>query len=1198
VARGRRREGDPARMTLEALVAAIHRVNPTERGFGPEVLAERYAQKARLQSVLIERFAEALVPRVGRDSAIVSLDFRAGGDAGHARIDALDDGARAWVRARLLEVEAAEVPLVLPADGAVDPLTEGLEALEAYDYPLAERCLRAALPGAAAGRALLELWVDCLADDASALAFWAAEGTRLVADPEARMLVAVAASRQGARAVALEALVGLSGARAAKAWVRLGHGSLAADQVGQALRDRAAAAMADAALPALVGLDRALAGRAATERAPLEQLLAVAVGPAEVEAAARALQALHPESRLAAQALADLMAQARREAQVEAASAGAAEVAAGRWGPAVVHLRAAVALGADPTELRVAEARWAAAVGAERSAAVMAQLQSGVDVAGLLAWLALSDRPAVPELRVLPWLEQLEQLGRSPKPAVRAVLALDAALVAHGQQDLEAVEVVLQGHGRVLADLPAFDTLQSQLAEAARVAQLGVVEAALVAAERCHQAGDVAEALAVLAGVSFTGVADGVRARVEAMRDRLRHRREADALEAEADRRVAADDLLGARAVVAQRLAMDPDALAWRARLAAVDVAVAKTWHFTVLHPHEPCGLPDAVALPGDPALRALTPDGRHVVVATAQGRWVFVRWLAVGSPALVVRAVVLRAPVAGPVRDLVVDTAGRLALAVGDGTHLLVIDALGVRPLDHVPLRPVPEDGELEEVRLLPGGSCAWVGEAQAGRSALMVIEPGGRVLRTFARTPTVVAVVGAPGAARVALGDGATVHLHEATGRRIGSWRFEGLVHGVARWGAEGVVVLTEQGSGARVHVVAPGRRPRPVDLPGAPGELHGLAALGDGVFVHLMQGTRRVLFALATDGDQLVVRWSAAVGLRAQLVTDPAGTRVALLALGEGPAAVVLLAVDAPPDLPSPVDRQAGLVHAPWGLTPCVGLSVQRRARAQAMVQLLRAQPKRARRGWIREQIATEMGEDEVVELFHATRRVSFQLGSEVAEHAQARFPQSAQVRLLYADRAARLGNWARVGTLLSAVAPAGTEDYAGHFHHLRGLSLLFSGAPHSAVTAWQDGVACPGAEACGLAGLARSVDADDDGALSVHAFLVRALQRADAARAAGDFEAVIHRLDHPYTWLHAELQSFARLTEAQLETPARTDAAWVRKARTITAFVVMTTPGHAAPDWMTLQLPATRWAPERIESLRAQALLWLTPAPEGQ
>lgn len=97
------------RVVLEprALCRLIRAVSPTGRALGDEARRQAHALKARLQSAAIRQLEAALVVRRTPDPRIVGLGLRRDGngsvrdDLGHARLDALDDDARARVCARL-----------------------------------------------------------------------------------------------------------------------------------------------------------------------------------------------------------------------------------------------------------------------------------------------------------------------------------------------------------------------------------------------------------------------------------------------------------------------------------------------------------------------------------------------------------------------------------------------------------------------------------------------------------------------------------------------------------------------------------------------------------------------------------------------------------------------------------------------------------------------------------------------------------------------------------------------------------------------------------------------------------------------------------------------------------------------------------------------------------------------------------------
>ena len=138
-----------ARVSMEELVALVHRVNPTGRQLPADEEAHRYRQKSELQSLLIARHGDDLVvEQVSED--VVSLRHPHGmADACHAVVGELDEEARAWVRRRLVDATLAEPHEpdrpTAPLDRTVslDPLARGRVALEEWDYDQARACLHA-----------------------------------------------------------------------------------------------------------------------------------------------------------------------------------------------------------------------------------------------------------------------------------------------------------------------------------------------------------------------------------------------------------------------------------------------------------------------------------------------------------------------------------------------------------------------------------------------------------------------------------------------------------------------------------------------------------------------------------------------------------------------------------------------------------------------------------------------------------------------------------------------------------------------------------------------------------------------------------------------------------------------------------------------------------------------------------------------
>ncbi|MCU0687874.1 MAG: hypothetical protein MUF34_37460, partial [Polyangiaceae bacterium] len=219
---------------LRELLELLRRVNPTGRGRSAREERARYAEKARLQSLLIEDYPLEVRVRAHDDMpGVVSLAVpRLGASAAHAVVEALSARARAWVE-ESLEAGASEPSSRRPRErAAAAPETPGEAALaraarrlEEYDFECAEADLAGLLRDSAATpterrRALtllLELYVDRLANDAAALTL---EPTLRSLEPvpeSAHELLGVAAQRAGAFEAALRHLGRCSAERAAEA---------------------------------------------------------------------------------------------------------------------------------------------------------------------------------------------------------------------------------------------------------------------------------------------------------------------------------------------------------------------------------------------------------------------------------------------------------------------------------------------------------------------------------------------------------------------------------------------------------------------------------------------------------------------------------------------------------------------------------------------------------------------------------------------------------------------------------------------------------------------------------------------------------------------------------------------------------------------------------------------------------------------
>jgi hypothetical protein len=447
------------------ILALIHDVNPSGYDLPPKESARRYAQKSRLQSLLVRRFADEIQVEPGDEPGVVGLRHRSSGaDACHAIIASLDDDARSWVQMRLDLDDGAEsappsvTPLDEPAESAPPsdaPLDElstgallarGRAALEAYDFDAACERFRAALDRGSreAAPLLLAVLVEHLGLDEDALGVEERLDAETLKQRDVRLLLALAAARCDQRDRAVRHVRAEEGDEAAEVFVALARRALARGAVEDAARDATEVQRRGPAHPAWHDLAATVKKRRAEERAPLEaeaQRLFEAGRFDEAEAGAAALTVRWPESAVA-HAIARAGEERRRREQAHAlAIEGHAALDQSETERALVLLRRAFALGVhgdDATQaeqdLERAEAAARERQGREKADEIVHVLREGYLLRGLTDYVALDAErrnyvQGRVELAELVLLDQTGVLGVGPeaKAAAQAVMALKRA---------------------------------------------------------------------------------------------------------------------------------------------------------------------------------------------------------------------------------------------------------------------------------------------------------------------------------------------------------------------------------------------------------------------------------------------------------------------------------------------------------------------------------------------------------------------------------------------------------------------------------------------------------------------------------------------------------------------------------------------------------------------------------------------------
>jgi hypothetical protein len=502
VLRGRVRPDAPA------LCALVRAVNPSGEELPAAERARRYAQKSRLQSLLVARFADEIevVPDLAAGPGVVLLRHRpSGSTASHALVAELDDEARSWAQRRLDELAADPTPAPAPfperrrprarrADpdddgpdgdaGTDDLLRAGQRALEAYDYDLARslftRALEHSVGAAAPAAALLDLLVEQLGADTDALALTGSLGAPALADPHSRRHLALAAARTGNRAGALAFLKDLRDPGTAGVFAALTRSALAEGDPEEAARDLAEVRGRDPSHPELAALESALEAAHAALWKPIEATVLALVADGLFEAAENAARNL-PAGAARSPALRKALRTAgdhNRGARAAQLVAGAERaLAAGEAQTAIALLRQSLVEHPENQTARVEQLlAGAEARERERAAALAAEpvtrLLAAADPSeALVAYLALA-----PDARALvragsprPELARLDAAAvtaTGARATVAAVLALARAERIAGD-DPDAALALLQTHGKLLEGVRDAETV-TRRAEAKR----------------------------------------------------------------------------------------------------------------------------------------------------------------------------------------------------------------------------------------------------------------------------------------------------------------------------------------------------------------------------------------------------------------------------------------------------------------------------------------------------------------------------------------------------------------------------------------------------------------------------------------------------------------------------------------------------------------------------------------------------------
>ncbi|MFH0900466.1 MAG: hypothetical protein V2A73_07540 [Pseudomonadota bacterium] len=684
----------PAPPAIAVILDLIRRVNPTGHDLPAAETDRRYKLKARLQSLLVRCFGEQLgieSDEAEAQAGVVLLrHLYSGIDACHAVLDELDEDARAAIQLRL-DVDrspamvAAEPPMLGFVDSRQDDhlrspnetahlLAQGRDALVVFDYELAEERFREALGASrnvgdttTAALALLELFVDQLGMDSTALDLESILPPAVLADERIALFLALASARLGNRSKARSWLSSVTGGRRLAVMLALARQALESGDFLEAegtLADIRDGGVVESEIGILATEIEEAKNRA---RAPLEaELVALcsAGNHGVAEEKAHELLRQFSDSPVARRALRTI--EGARQAGKAAQALQAAEKALAvdrNLTEARRRLHEAAALGAATgglaAQLEKAEEEAHQQRVERRASEIARKLESDDRTEGLEEFLGLdcACRTAVRHLVCWPALDWLEQLDAaktraSARALIAAIGAFEQATAALEKDGADAALAILAPYERELAVLPAAagllrDARQRKLE--LRRQQAEQTLAKLLATDLASA--DYPQTMAALQAIDASLLSNDSRAARRSLEDRLQRCAEVEKLSQRLQRLESAGLLFQARDDAAALALLDASGRSrWSTKIAALGSRIDSELRLAAhaLDPPDTLdSLPNAAHVwkctASTPA-PWLSPDGNELVIAWTAGNWVFVQIVDVASGE-VRRIVRLRTP-------------------------------------------------------------------------------------------------------------------------------------------------------------------------------------------------------------------------------------------------------------------------------------------------------------------------------------------------------------------------------------------------------------------------------------------------------------------------------------------------------------------------------------------------------------------------
>ena len=1194
------------------LVALIHRVNPTDKGLSPADTKLRYAQKSALQSLLIRRFSDFLEVE-----------------------PELDDDARSWIRQQLAERDlrgesnegdtvspsfAPEAPARRPAASpapatstrpAAILLDQGRAALDAYDYEEAERLFRHAWEtsrSADAAVALLELLVDHLAADVDALQLREEMPPRVAALPAVAGLLAVAAARCAPQDVALRYLQAAPAARAVEALGILVKSALKTgdlEAAGGLLRrvDQHAGGDADLQQQAArlaAAVDAAEQKALVAAEAELQQQVS-GLPPDDAEAHLKAFLERHPASAAATRLLRQV-ARARVAPEVAQMRAdAAAQLDAGDARAAVRLLREAAELDPHDREtdqlLEQAEAalQRQLALDAEDQVArllVTGQLDAAALREGLVGWRALPDgsRDRLVDRLRLQLLRDFDALLKAHRrepldDLIGAAHAFDAARRAMQLDQAGEVVTLLEGHRRLLRELPEAVELYRQATRRVAEQQQEAAQEALRAAEEALDEGDVGEARRLLAQITDGQEVDEERLRQAEERLAVLERRQRQRQAAQDRWEQATGRSRGAGGGISSRSSHLEDLLAaiqaieaavdlpndpWAKRLTELRSRLPVEAELLVVHDPDPevISTTDVVVQAGEQDSETLLtlPDGHLLHVQVTDG-YLFARAMEPGTCRVRVAASLsLPNAVRAPCHISLLPE----GLCIQGGDAVVVVDTVTWLPTRWLRIDAAAKALTFDQV-IFVGDHHLWgrVKPSRGSAGPVRVIDlRTGALVRELPDAWCITAIQGMsqPLGLRFEQTRGAT--LHEADGTPVTSWSSPALrwtVMGVAHpAGDDRLVLFANPGPGCTdeevrylglqlggeddavdkvvVVTVAPdGSGPPPRPLAGTPTARTFGGALDptDGVVVALqerMDGTGEIRAIELGDDGGLESLWSLdfeggsrVAGGGAEPVHVVFGTADGLRSIRAGRSRPALDFTPAPTavELPS--------LELPFDI-PCAPKPGNPNRKFVAGLRRMTPGDVEAdlEQAWTHEGRSPQ---DIVSRAYYYREAGLLEAADELVRRVLERYPGWASARAFLAATAAHGGDFEEVLLQFGTLETCRVEGvYIPHYCHLRGVALYWHDRLQEAYETFQAGLDTDGGRDCPLGLLADLAEPMAIGVIAVGRLSpIRQLRLA--VKTASDAMRLDRcgptGIDVPVVWRARERHSLAWLADALIK-----------------------------------------------------------------